>query len=282
MLAGFTVRQAEKGDYPLLYNAIGAAQYIHRHLDWRDPLEWLGCQPFLILEKNRQIMALLACPTDSTRIAWIRCFVTVSGVLSPSECWKILFPEALRVNEEELPIAYVALGLQKWFDEVVLKYNFHINQRIVILEWNGFLPAKHDLPDGCLLRMMTRQDLPGVQQVDEKAFNPIWQNSLSDLRLAFDQSPYASVIEWQETVIGYQICTFTSFGAHLARLAVIPDKQRHHIGYTMLRDLQAHFKQLGTAMLTVNTQNNNHASLALYRKMGFFLTGESFPVYIYP
>lgn len=282
MLAGFTVRQAEKGDYTLLYNVIGAAQYVHRHLDWRDSLDWLGCQPFLILERNKQIVALLACPADSTRIAWIRSFVTVSGMLSPSECWKILFPEALRVNEDKPPIAYVALGLQKWFDEVVLINNFHMHQRIVILEWNGFLPARHDLPDGYLLRMMIREDLPGVQHVDEKAFDPIWQNSLSDLRLALDQSPYASVIEWQETVIGYQICTFTSFGAHLARLAVIPDKQRHNLGYTMVRDLQAHFKQLGTAMLTVNTQNNNHASLAFYRKMGFFLTSESFPVYIYP
>ncbi len=282
MLAGFSVRQAEKSDYTRLSTAIGAAQYIHRHLDWRDALDWLGCQPFLILERNMQTVALLACPADSTRIAWIRCFLAVSGALSPAECWKILFSEVLRINEEKPPIAYVALGLQKWFDEVILRNNFHLHQKIVILEWNGFLPARQDLPDGCRLRMMTREDLPGVQQVDEKAFDPVWQNSLGDLRLALDQSPYASVIEWQETIIGYQICTSTSFGAHLARLAVIPDKQRHHLGYTMVRDLQVHFMQLGTAMLTVNTQNNNHASLALYRKMGFFQTGESFPVYIYP
>jgi len=60
------------------------------------------------------------------------------------------------------------------------------------------------------------------------------------------------------------------------------ESQRKHLGYALVQDLQAHYKRLGTGMLTVNTQNNNHASLALYRKMGFFQTGESFPVFIYP
>jgi ribosomal protein S18 acetylase RimI-like enzyme len=282
MPAGLTVRQAGKSDYSLLVNAIGAAQYVHRHLDWRDTLEWLGCQPFLILERNKEVVALLACPADSTRVAWIRSFVTVTGLVRPLECWKILFSEALKTYEEKPPIAYVALGLQDWFDDVVLKSNFHLHQRIIILEWNGFLPPKQELPQDCRLRGMTREDLPVVQQVDEKAFDPIWQNTLSDLELAFSQSPYATVIECQQAVIGYQICTSTSFGAHLARLAVNPDSQRHHLGYTLVQDLQAHYKAAGIGMLTVNTQNNNYASLALYRKMGFFQTGESFPVFIYP
>jgi len=282
MLSGFTVRQAGKSDYQLLSNAIGVAQYVHRHLDWREALDWLSCQPFLILEKNKEIIALLACPADSTRIAWIRAFVTVTGAVRPLDCWKILFSEALKANEERPPIAYVALGLQEWFDEVALKSSFRVHQRIVILEWNGFLPPRRELPEGCMLRKMEKEDLKVVQFVDGKAFDPIWQNSLDDLELAYSQSPYSTVIEFQQSLVGYQICTSTSFGAHLARLAVVPDFQRHHLGYAMVQDLQAHFKQPGTGMLTVNTQNNNHASLALYRRMGFFLTGESFPVFIYP
>jgi len=282
MPAGLSVRQAGKSDYSLIANAIGAAQYVHRHLDWRDTLDWLGCQPFLILERNKEVVALLACPADATQVAWIRSFVIVTGLVKPIECWKILFSEVLRMNEARQPIAYVALGLQDWFDDVVLKNNFHLHQRIVILEWNGFLPPKFELPPDCQLRLMAREDLPAVQQVDEKAFVPIWQNTLSDLDLAFTQSPYAAVIECQQSVVGYQICTSTSFGAHLARLAVNPESQRNHLGYAMVRDLLAHFKGTGIGMLTVNTQNNNHASLALYRKMGFFQTGESFPVFIYP
>jgi ribosomal protein S18 acetylase RimI-like enzyme len=38
-------------------------------------------------------------------------------------------------------------------------------------------------------------------------------------------------------------------------------------------------KNKNIARLTVNTQSDNHASLALYEKMGFVITGEKFPVY---
>jgi RimJ/RimL family protein N-acetyltransferase len=34
--------------------------------------------------------------------------------------------------------------------------------------------------------------------------------------------------------------------------------------------------------LSVNTQSDNSASLALYKKMGFARTGEYFPVLVYP
>jgi len=37
----------------------------------------------------------------------------------------------------------------------------------------------------------------------------------------------------------------------------------------------------GVTRLTVNTQSDNLASLALYEKMGFTVTGEKFPVYCY-
>jgi RimJ/RimL family protein N-acetyltransferase len=33
--------------------------------------------------------------------------------------------------------------------------------------------------------------------------------------------------------------------------------------------------------ITVNTQSNNTASLALYEKIGFHRAGEQYPVYIY-
>ncbi len=38
--------------------------------------------------------------------------------------------------------------------------------------------------------------------------------------------------------------------------------------------------QLGR--LSVNTQEDNSASLSLYRKLGFVRTGEHFPVLVYP
>jgi ribosomal protein S18 acetylase RimI-like enzyme len=47
----------------------------------------------------------------------------------------------------------------------------------------------------------------------------------------------------------------------------------------IVTDLIQRLEKKGVARLTVNTQSDNHASLALYRKIGFTLTGEKFPVF---
>jgi ribosomal protein S18 acetylase RimI-like enzyme len=70
-------------------------------------------------------------------------------------------------------------------------------------------------------------------------------------------------------------------GGHLARLATHPEYQRQGIGCAILRDLLIQFKQRGAARITVNTQEDNLASIALYENAGFMRTGETYPVYQY-
>ena len=132
-----------------------------------------------------------------------------------------------------------------------------------------------------ILRPMALSDLPEVYILDGFAFDHLWQNSLDGLTLALNQAAYATVLEVGNRIIAYQISTPTSFGAHLARLAVLPDFQRQHLGSILVRNLQEYFREKGFETVSVNTQDDNQASLALYRKMGFHLTGKSFPVYTY-
>jgi ribosomal protein S18 acetylase RimI-like enzyme len=70
-------------------------------------------------------------------------------------------------------------------------------------------------------------------------------------------------------------------GGHLARLSVHPDFQRTGIGYNLVQDILVRFKSQGASKVTVNTQVNNHSSLALYEKFGFQKTSEIFPTYQY-
>ena len=70
-------------------------------------------------------------------------------------------------------------------------------------------------------------------------------------------------------------------GGHLARLAVRPDAQRKGIGTALVRDMLWQFERRGAERVTVNTQEDNQASLTLYQKAGFELTGESYPVFQY-
>jgi ribosomal protein S18 acetylase RimI-like enzyme len=279
MRSEFSIRKATKQDYQVLSLFIGGSEYVHRHLDWRASLDWLGCDPYLILKKNEGIQAVLACPPDPPGIAWIRLFAVSLSSIKPSLAWDILFTGGKQILEPDFPITFAALGFQDWLIDLLIENNFSHHQDIVVLEWAGNLPGKLSLPKGMVLRPMVQADLAAVQILDELAFDQLWQNSMDDLTLALSQAAYATVLEVESRIIAYQISTPTSFGAHLARLAVLPDFQRQHIGSMMVRNLQEYFRDKGFATVSVNTQDDNQASLALYQRMGFHLIGESFPVY---
>jgi ribosomal-protein-alanine N-acetyltransferase len=126
---------------------------------------------------------------------------------------------------------------------------------------------------------MQRYDLPQVAELDASAFEFLWQNSLSDLERAFPQSLLATIAELDGKPIGYQISTRNPMGVHLARLAVHPTLQGHGVGFALLADLILKTEQRGLSHITVNTQSDNPASLALYQRMGFHETGDRYAVF---
>ena len=89
----------------------------------------------------------------------------------------------------------------------------------------------------------------------------------------------ATVVEVQNEIVGYQISTANARGGHLARLAIDPNYQGRGIGRVLLSDLLEQFSRWGSLNVTVNTQVDNVASLALYENAGFRRTGEIYPVY---
>jgi len=159
--------------------------------------------------------------------------------------------------------------------------NFTLRQSIVVLGWDYRQRPARPLPEGLEIRQMQAADLPAIAQVDRMAFKPLWQNSLDVLILAFHKASIATVAVLDEKIIGYQISTSTPINTHLARLAVDPAYQRQNIGFELVRDMLATSVKLNSWQVSVNTQNDNGASLALYESLGFAKTGESFPVYVY-
>ena len=273
------VRTARPDDRQALANLIHFEVYVHRHLDWRHPLDWLGCQPYLIVEQNNQAVSTLACPPDPAHVAWIRLFAVGSGALL-DKAWNSLWLTAVDQLSEEHDLTWAAaIPLQAWFETLLKKSGFASTHHIVILTWErGRLPAA-GIQDNIFIRPMIFDDLPAVHAVDVDSFDPLWQNSLPTLELAFQQSAVATVAEDQGKLIGYQISTATVMGGHLARLAVVPQQQGHGIGFELVRDALSQFERRGARSVTVNTQQNNLASLALYQKTGFQRTGEEYPVY---
>ncbi len=267
-------------DRPGVLELFNVRKFIHRHPGWRSVPEWLPYQPFWVLKQEQQIHAALACPVEPKGVAWVRLFASRFPT-RPASVWPQLFEQVYRSLPDPKP-QIAALGLSTWFSDLLQNNGFVEQNRIVILFWDASREfAAPALTPHNHLRQMTNSDLIQVIKLDHQAFKPIWQISLDALRTAFQQSAYATVVERDEQIIGYQISTTTHNSTCLERLAVSPDQQNQGIGAKLVYDLIDDF-QLSSAMhLTVNTQQDNLSSQALYQKMGFKMTGESYPVFVY-
>jgi ribosomal protein S18 acetylase RimI-like enzyme len=278
VISGILVRPANPGDRDelasLIYNEIS----IHRHLDWRTPLDWIGYSPFQILELKGKIAAVLACPPDPPGIAWIRVFAANDSILL-QDAWELLWSSVLSsiigIGENKIS----AITLQNWFCGILETSGFITRQKVVMLNWAGnIIPEIHARTE-IHLRDMREADIFRVEQVDAAAFDPLWRNTASALRKAFGQAALATVALMENEIVGYQISTSNPLGGHLARLAVLPPLHGRGIGHYLVTDMIQKLSRTGVRSITVNTQNDNLRSLGLYKKIGFNETGESFPVY---
>lgn len=274
------VRQAVPQDQHQIANLMFFEPHVHRHLDWRAPLEWLGYPCYWVVEDNGRVLATLACPQDPEGVAWVRLFAHARQ-LSLNDAWTTLWNTAQKDIGQHGGATVAMIAMHQWLSDLLVKNNFTHTQDIIMLEWKGTDVPEHSMVEGVTIRAMQAGDLPIVADLDAAAFTPLWQNPLDALERALPQATSATVAEDDRGLVGYQISTANPFGAHLARLAVRPDAQKQGLGSLLVTDLVHRLKNKGVARLTVNTQSDNFASLALYQKMGFVLTGEKFPVYCY-
>ena len=274
----YRVRPAEVSDKPRIARLIQSSAQVHRHLDWRNPLEWVGFPPFLVIESKGQIAAALGCSPDPTSVAWLRLFAN-SDIIPLKTSWDLLWDFARTELAQKGEYITAAIVMHEWLRDLLLSSGFTIHQTIVMLERNNGAPVPVASVSDISLRPMTRMDLPFVADVDASAFDLLWQNPLTVLERAFPQAELSTVAEVNGKVIGYQLSTRNTLGLHLARLAVLPNFQGKGIGCTLVSHLIRQAGKEGVTHLTVNTQSDNVASLALYQRLGFHESGERYPVY---
>jgi ribosomal protein S18 acetylase RimI-like enzyme len=273
------VRPADLNDHRQLSNLIFYETRLHRHLDWRSPLDWLGSPFYWALDDGGRIDAALACPAEAPGAHWIRFFV-YSGAWTADNAWALLWHEARETLTQNCGDTVAAIVMKPWFQQVLAQSGFETRQGIVMLEWK-YQPWVRKEAGGIQIRKMTEDDLPLVEEIDLAAFGVLWHNPIETLRAAFSQALFASVVETERGILGYQITTGSGQRAHLARLAVTPSAQGRGVGRFLASDLLTRLVNHGFGRLSVNTQSDNAASLALYEKLGFARTGEQYPVYVY-
>ena len=276
----YKIRPAIPGDHDQISLLISNESFVHRHLDWRTPLEWIGFPPYILIEQNGQIKSVLACPPDPPLIGWVRVFAT-NAAFSAENAWNIMWPNVLHMMEGKVGYQVAIIVLNNWFQEILERSSFSSHQDIVMLKWMGKISSEVKLPARFQIRKMLEIDIPRVAEVDAVAFDPLWQNSAGALHKAFKQAALATIIEEDGVIKGYQISTKNLMGGHLARLAVHPAVQGKGIGYALTTDMIQKLSLSGVTNISVNTQSDNYISLSLYKRIGFEETRERYPVFTY-
>lgn len=271
------VRSAVDEDRLVISKLVHYETHVHRHLDWQAPIDWIGIPPFYVAEIHKTIVAAIACPMDLPEVAWLRLFMAADHV-NYQQLWHVLwsYVHAELSNGSRGTVA--AIPLYTWMVDLLSQTGFTHSNNVIILKWDSGTRMPDPRSSGSI-RMMTLKDIPAVHRVDSLAFQPLWQNSEPSLALALSQSVVATVLEDESGIVGYQMSTSGQIGGHIARLAVLPEKQGQNLGYSLVYDALRQFERQLIYRVTVNTQQDNLVSQNLYRKAGFKAAGESYAVY---
>ncbi len=270
---------ADRADRQAILSLAQTAGQSHVHLDWKPVEDWLGAQPFLLAKRGRRAVGVLACPPDPPDTAWVRLFAAADGE-SPERVWNRLWPQARQRLQARGVKQAAGLRLDGWMEKLYLSAGFQRLLDVVVLSRPRRPPTPAALPGPARIQRAQVKDYPAIIAVDLAAFAPPWQLSPGVLHAALAQADYLTVVETDGEIAGYQLTTPSQEGAHLARLAVAPRWQGHGLGRALVADLTAFYDRRGARTITVNTQNTNAASLAVYRRAGFEPNGARFPMFL--
>lgn len=271
------LRQTSREDSAVVERLIAQAPRAHVHLDWLDPTNLIDEEPFILASSGETAVGTLGCPPDHPEAAWVRTFAAAEGT-DVEKIWEILWTEGasrlLDLNVEHV----AALALDSWFEQLVQNAGFKRTNTVIFYELGLESGTAVRSDSSYKVRSIRTADTETILELDRLAFEPIWQISRDSLAVAIIQASSASLIEDGGEVLGYQITTSSPFGAHLARLAVLPSRQREGLGTLLVNEAVESVRETGLGQLSVNTQENNHSSRRLYEKMGFMQTRKEFPV----
>ncbi len=273
------IRQAQARHRPQLRGFLPLAKWRHEHMDWLQPLDLLPREPFLLALDHGSLTGCLACPPDDDQVAWLRLFAVAPGY-TPGDVWDALWPAARQALQQRGVRSMAALSVAAWLPPLLERSGFTARSAVIFLRWQAQSPPSPP-STAFTIRPMCSADLEEVTAIDRRAFDAYWRYTRPILRAAFYKAHLASVVERAGRIVGYQMTTASAFGVHLARLAVDPDWQGQGAGSSLVADLLQTVSRWGYTHLTVNTQEENQASLRLYARMGFKPSGERFPVYQY-
>ncbi len=132
------------------------------------------------------------------------------------------------------------------------------------------------------VRQMELADVPATFELGQQLFTadrwPTLYRQWDEyevVSLYANERPHCLVAELDGRLVGFALGSILekrgepwTYG-HLLWLGVDPQMKRHGVGRQLIEELTLRFIDAGVRMMLVDTEDDNHAALALFRSVGF-------------
>ena len=129
--------------------------------------------------------------------------------------------------------------------------------------------------EGVSLRRATPADMVALLETDIRCFDEFWRYDVRHFE-RYLRAQRLVVADGPGGVIGYTLSTVAGDGVTLGRLAVVPECRRRGVGRALVEDVIGFAREQGADRVTLCTQTENAAALALYASAGFTDAGRRF------
>ncbi len=270
------VRPAQLVDRAAIYHFTENSYRVHFNLDWWTYDNWLAAdQPsdaIWLAYLRQELVGLLLAPYDESPTVWLRSIAIANGY-SADPILTVLLHHARSALPAQSVDHFAVLAHPDWLGELTRRLGFSQYNAIVTFRKSDRAMPDVPRPRPALLRTARATDIPAIAANDRAAFDPIWWHSEASMMHVLTSVSHFIVAEIGDRIVGHAFSDLYGGQGHLIRLVVHPNFQQRGIGEQLLAESLEHQIAMGAYPFTLNTQLDNAASQALYRRYGYQMTG---------
>lgn len=266
------VRPALISDRAAIHRLTENSHRVHFNLDWWTFDNWLYAErpsdAIWLAHFQDELIGLLVAPWDDAPVVWLRSIAIANGY-SADPVFTALLSRARSLWRAHGVERVTVLAHPEWVGDLTRRLAFdRYNEIVTLRKSDRTLPELQRRPEA-LIRPAVFADAPGIARNDRAAFDTVWWHSEMSLLHILKLVSHFVVAELDQQLVGHAFSDLYGGQGHLIRLVVHPAYQRHGIGEQLLAESLKYQMELGAYPLTLNTQMDNAASQALYRRYGF-------------
>jgi ribosomal-protein-alanine N-acetyltransferase len=126
-------------------------------------------------------------------------------------------------------------------------------------------------PVALQIRRLVYSDLPAVIGIERRSFVTPWSLAMFVLELSKPSGICLAVVDEDERLVAYLVCSRYDDVWHLMNVAVDPARRRERVATDLIERL---FEEAGSgARFTLEVRVSNTAAIAMYERFGFRSAG---------